>query len=97
MKTTAAVLGLVLVCAAVAPASANVPAASDAAPAAAAASTASTASATDANASQPQPRLICRRQETTGSRTGGDRICLTKQQWRTVYSGGSITTQKRAR
>ncbi|MBW3559045.1 MAG: hypothetical protein KY449_04635 [Proteobacteria bacterium] len=48
--------------------------------------------------SAPQARMICRRQETTGARTGGELICLTKEQWRIVNNGGSVTTyQKRVR
>ena len=69
-------------------------------PAAAGADRAAAPALTDSasGGSAPQARQICRRQETTGARTGGERICLTKDQWRVVNNGGSVTTyQKRAR
>lgn len=31
---------------------------------------------------RPAARRICRRVETTGSRTGGQRLCMTAEEWR---------------
>ena len=91
MKTTDLFLALAFSAAALSPAYAKTPAKTDAA---------AVPAITDGGSggSGAQARLICRRQETTGARTGGERVCLTKDQWRVVNNGGSVTTyQKRVR
>jgi hypothetical protein len=90
MKTTSVVLAFLFVSAAALPAAASTSNKSDASARSTVVQEGATGSA--------QPRMICRRQETTGARTGGERICLTKDQWRIVDNGGSVTTyQKRVR
>lgn len=37
---------------------------------------------------QPEERKICRRIETTGARTGGQRVCLTREEWRRIDREG---------
>ena len=91
MKTTDLLLALLVTAAAAAPAAAKGPARTE---------SSVTPAVTDSNptGSAPAGRQICRRQQTTGARTGGERICLTRDQWRRVESGGSVTVyQKRVR
>lgn len=35
-----------------------------------------------------EPKKICRRLDTTGSRTGGQKICMTAEQWRKADLNG---------
>lgn len=93
MKTSALLLGLALSAATLSPALAATAAKAPKLDG----STASTVANADQTGSAAQPRQICRRQETTGSRTGGERICLTREQWRVVNNGGTVTTYKPAR
>jgi hypothetical protein len=89
MKTASVVLATLFAATAL-PAAASVTARSDAA--------ARSTIVQDGVSGSAQPRKICRRQDTTGARTGGQRICLTKEQWRVVNNGGTITTfEKRVR
>ncbi len=77
MKTAFAALSLILVSAA--PAFADTSVKSESAPVAAAMSTAA------APAAASGERLICRRQEVSGTRVGaGERTCKTKAQWRAI-------------
>jgi hypothetical protein len=77
MKTAFAALALVL--ASAAPAFADTSARADSAPVAAAVSAAA------APAAASGERLICRRQEVSGTRVGaGERTCKTKAQWRAI-------------
>lgn len=94
MKTASVVLAFLFVSAAALPASAaTTKAASN--PADASARSTVVQEGTTGSA---QPKLICRRQEATGTRMTGERLCLTKEQWRVIQNGGSVTTyQKRAR
>ena len=86
MKTTDLLLAALVSIAAVSPAAAATVARPDRA--------ASPTAESGSSGSAPQPRLICRRQEITGARTGGERFCLTKDQWRVVNNGGSVTTYR---
>ena len=51
---------------------------------AAAAGAAAASTAGEGGAAAAQPRKICRRENATGSRTAGARICMTKDEWRRV-------------
>lgn len=95
MKTSALLLGIAFSGLAMSPALAATAAALPKADAAASATAISTITDSRQTGSAAQPRLICRRQGATGSRLGGERICLTKKDWRIVDNGGSVVTSGR--
>lgn len=78
-------LFLFSVAAPLAAASAQPETTTEAAPAAATETGSQAAPAADSgNRPAAAERRICRRVDTTGSRTGGQRVCLTAEQWRRV-------------
>lgn len=89
MKTPALLLGLVLAAGATPVLASAALVKSDPAGASVA-----TLVAPQAAGSAAKERLICRRQQTTGARTGGERICLTKKDWRVVENGGTVTSYR---
>jgi Ni/Co efflux regulator RcnB len=79
-------LGLLLVAvsAPLAAAAAQPPANGDSAPATAETSEPATTRSDQSERQPASERRICRRIDSTGSRTGGQRVCMTAEQWRRV-------------
>lgn len=45
-------------------------------------------------AASSKEKLVCRRENVTGSRTHGVRTCLTREQWRTLERTGSVEVRR---
>jgi hypothetical protein len=58
------------------------------------ATTAASPAAQTASAAPDDAKIVCKTVQPTGSRLGGERICLPKKEWRRLHESGQEATRE---